>query len=132
MMFPPVTERAALYHRLLNETILVRTPTRLGERGHSFLYASANAVVRNRPPDEEIGRAAMAFWAEMRESLAPDGPASIFPADGNPETIKAAVRQLHSAGTYTTLLFEGYFADSAVRPCVRHLEQQDALCELRP
>jgi hypothetical protein len=113
MMFPPVIERAALYHRLLNETMLVRTPTRLGERGHSFLYASANAVVRNVPPDAEIAGAAMDFWAEMREVLAPPGPASIFPGDGNPETISAAVRQLHATGRYTTLLFEGYIADSA-------------------
>jgi hypothetical protein len=113
MIYPPVTERAALYHRLLNETMLVRTPTRLGERGHSFLYASANAVVRNTPPDAEIAREAMAFWAEMREALAPPGPPSIFPADGEPGTIKAAIHQLHSVGQYTTLLFEGYIADSA-------------------
>jgi hypothetical protein len=113
MMFPPVTERAALYHRLLNQTMLVRTPTRLGERGHSFLYASANAVVRNVPPDAEIAREAIAFRAEMREALSPPGPASIVPADGNPDTIMAAVRQLYATGNYTTLLFEGYIADSA-------------------
>jgi hypothetical protein len=112
MTYPPVAERTALYRRLLTQTILVRTPTRLGERGHSFLYASANAVVRNTPPDEEIHRAALAFWAEMREALVPAGPVSIFPADGQPATISAAIRQLQDAGTYTTLLFEGYVADS--------------------
>ncbi len=113
MIYPPVAARDALYRRLLTSTMLVRTPTRFGERGHSFLYASANAVVRNMPPDDEIGREAMAFWSEMRAALAPGGSASVFPADGEHETIKASVRELYAAGRYSTLLFEGYIADSA-------------------
>lgn len=113
MIYPPVRARASLYHRLLNETMLVRMPTRFGERGHSFLYASGNAVVRNTSPDEVVAREAMAFQAEMRDALAPPGPTSILPADGEPETVTAAVRQLQSAGNYKTMLFEGYVADSA-------------------
>jgi hypothetical protein len=113
MIYAPVNERAALYRRLLNDTLLIRTPTRFGERGHSFLYASGNAVVRNTPPDPEIAGEARAFWAEMRAALAPPGPVSILPHDGAPETIKAAARQLYGAGKYSTLLFEGYVADSA-------------------
>ncbi len=92
--------------------MLVRTPTRVGERGHSFLYAAMNAVVRHRPDDAAVLRAALSFQDEMRECLGPAGPASILPVDGHPDTIIAAARQLHAVGQYRTLLFEGYLADS--------------------
>lgn len=125
MIFPPVLKRAALYRRLLAETMLVRTPTRIGERGHSFLYAAMNAVVRHRPSDDEVFRAAVSFQDEMRACLGPAGPASILPTDGHPDTIIAAARQLHAAGRYRTLLFEGYLADSA-REHAERFETLDA------
>lgn len=113
MMYPPVQAREALYSRLLNETLLVRTPTRFGERGHSFLYASSNAVVRSPSPDHAVALEAAAFRAEMREVLGSSGQESIVPRDGATETFKAAIDQMHRAGRYSTLLFEGYVADSA-------------------
>jgi hypothetical protein len=113
MIFPPVPKRTALYHRLLTDTMLVRTPTRIGERGHSFIYAASNAVVRHRPHDSDIYRAAAGFQDEMRACLAPAGPASVMPADGSYNTIIAAAKELHARGHYKTMLFEGYLADSA-------------------
>ena len=137
MIYPPIHARQALYSRLLNQTLLVRTPTRFGERGHSFLYACGNAVVRTPSPDEEIERGAVAFRTEMRSVLAPPGPESIIPKDGATDTFKAAIDQMCEAGHYSTLLFEGYVADSAKEhaPMVESLAQEFSargLTVLRP
>lgn len=137
MIYPPAHERETLYSRLLNRTLLVRTPTRFGERGHSFLYASSNAVVRSPSPDEEVRREAAAFQAEMRAVLATPGPESIVPVEGTPEAFSAAIQQLHEAGHYSTLLFEGYVADSTREhaPMVESLAQEftsRGLIVLRP
>jgi hypothetical protein len=137
MIYPPIHERQALYSRLLNQTLLVRTPTRFGERGHSFLYACGNAVVRTPSPDEEIEREAVAFRAEMRALLAPPGPESMIPKDGAADTFKDAIDQMCKAGHYSTLLFEGYVADSAKEhaPMVESLAQEftaRGLTVLRP
>lgn len=137
MIYPPTQARQALYFRLLNQTLLVRTPTRFGERGHSFLYACANAVVRTPSPDDEIEREAAAFRADMRAALAPPGPESIIPNDGAADTFKAAIDQMCQAGHYSTLLFEGYVADSAREhaPMVESLAQEftaRGLTVLRP
>lgn len=137
MIYPPIQARRALYARLLNQTLLVRTPTRFGERGHSFLYACGNAVVRTPSPDEEIEREAVAFRGDMRAVLAPPGPESMVPKDGAADTFKAAIQQMHEAGHYSTLLFEGYVADSVKEhaPMVESLAQEftaRGLIVLRP
>lgn len=113
MIFPPLEARADLYRRLLAETLLVRSQTPTGERGHSFVYAATNAVVRDRVDDEDIYREACAFRDQMRACLGLPGPASIVPVNGSAAVVRSAVRTMWETGRYKTILFEGYVADSA-------------------
>jgi hypothetical protein len=113
MIFQPADARAALYRRLLTDTLLVRSQTPTGERGHSFIFAADNAVVRDRPDDEEIYESARTFGDELRAHLALDGLPSVIPENGRNETVLAAVRELWQTGRFKSLLFEGYVANSA-------------------
>jgi hypothetical protein len=113
MIFQPTEARAALYRRLLTDTLLVRSQTPTGERGHSFLFAAANAVVRDRADDEDIYESARAFGDEIRANLALGGVPSIIPENGRNETVLALVRQMWQTGRFKSMLFEGYVANSA-------------------
>lgn len=120
MKFAPTEARARLYRRLLTETLLVRSQTPSGERGHSFVYAAAHAVVRDRVDDEEMFREVCAFQDHMRTDLSLRGPASIIPENGSPAAVTGAVEQLWRTGAFTTILFEGYIADSRREHAAAH------------
>jgi hypothetical protein len=130
-------QRAAIYRRLLHDTILLRTPTSIGERGASFMYAASNSVVRNRPPAVQFHDAAIEFRDQMRACLSASGPASIMPKDESLEAILAAVAQLRKSHRYSTVLFEGYVADavreqSALVETLAARLEADGLTVLRP
>lgn len=130
MKFAPTEARASLYRRLLTQTLLVRSQTPSGERGHSFVYAAAHAVVRDRVDDEEIYREVCAFRDHMRANLSLRGPASIIPENGSPAVVTGAVERLWSTGVFTTILFEGYIADSRREHAAAH-ETLDATLAAR-
>jgi hypothetical protein len=137
MTQPQTDQRADVYRRLLNDTLLIRTPTSIGERGASFMYAASNSVVRNRPPAIEMRDAAIEFREQMRAHLSSTGPASIMPEDESIESILAGVEQLRQSHRYSTVLFDGYVADavreqSALVEALAARLEADGLTVLRP